>query len=74
MEAKAFSFTHRTKVFAGGTIRKNRVTSGGLAESPGGTGVNGPISESERVSEALSVDGRLCSTTSAVKTAQPSNR
>jgi hypothetical protein len=23
MEAKAFSFTHRTKVFAGGTIRKN---------------------------------------------------
>ena len=23
MEAKAFSFTHRTKVFAGGTVRKN---------------------------------------------------
>jgi len=23
MEAKAFSFTHRTEVFAGGTIRKN---------------------------------------------------
>jgi len=25
MEAKAFSFTHRTKVFAGGTVRKNGV-------------------------------------------------
>ena len=24
MEAKAFSFTHRTKVFADGTVRKNR--------------------------------------------------
>jgi hypothetical protein len=24
MEAKAFSFTHRTKVFAGGTVRKNK--------------------------------------------------
>jgi hypothetical protein len=23
MEAKAFSFTHRTKVFADGTVRKN---------------------------------------------------
>jgi hypothetical protein len=32
------------------------------------------ISESERASDALSVDGRLCSTRSAVKTAQPSNR
>jgi hypothetical protein len=40
----------------------------------GGTRVSGPISESERVSDALSVDGRLCSTTSAVKMAQPSNR
>ena len=36
MEAKAFSFTHRTKVFADGTVRKNRrVTSGGLAGSLG---------------------------------------
>src|SRR5215813_10730511 len=35
------------------------VTSGGLAESPGGTGVSGPISESEVASEALSVVGRL---------------
>jgi len=25
MEAKAFSFTHRTKVFADGTVRKNSV-------------------------------------------------
>jgi len=25
MEAKAISFTHRTKVFAGGTVRKNSV-------------------------------------------------
>ena len=63
MEAKAFSFTHRTKVFADGTVRKNkRVTSGGLAESPGGTGVSGPISESEVASDALSVVGRLNST------------
>jgi hypothetical protein len=63
MEAKAFSFTHRTKVFADGTVRKNRcVTSGGLAGSPGGTGVSRPISESEMASDALSVDGRLCST------------
>jgi hypothetical protein len=60
MEAKAFSFTHRTKVFAGGTVRKNNdVTSGELAGSPGGTGVSGPISASEVASEALSVVGRL---------------
>ena len=53
---------------------EQRVTSGGLAESLVGTRVTGPISESERVSDALSVDGRLCSTRSAVKTVQPSNR
>jgi len=35
------------------------VTSGELAGSPGGTGVSGPISESEVASEALSVVGRL---------------
>jgi len=35
------------------------VTLGELAESPGGTGVSGPISESEVASEALSVVGRL---------------
>jgi hypothetical protein len=45
------------------------VTLGGLAGSPGGTGVSRPISESEMASDALSVDGRLCSTTSAAKTA-----
>src|SRR6516164_5891511 len=38
---------------------EQRVTSGGLAESPGGTGVSGPISESEMASNALSVVGRL---------------
>jgi hypothetical protein len=43
------------------------VTSGGLAGSPGGTGVSRPISESEMASDALSVDGWLCSTSSAVK-------
>jgi len=36
-----------------------RVTSGELAESPVGTGVSGPISESEVASEALPVVGRL---------------
>ena len=50
------------------------VTSGGLAESPGGTGVSGPISKSEVASDALPVDGRLRSTTSAAKTARPRNR
>jgi hypothetical protein len=43
------------------------VTSGGLAESPGGTGVSGPISVSEMASEARSVVGRLNSTSSAMK-------
>jgi len=46
-----------------------RVTSGGLTESPGGTGVSRPISVSEMASNALSVDGRLCSTTNAAKAA-----
>ena len=46
---------------------EQRVTSGGLTESPGGTGVSGPISESEVVSNALLVIGRLRGTTSAVK-------
>jgi hypothetical protein len=68
MEAKAFSFTHRTKVFAGGNGTEEQcVTSGGLAESPGGAGVSGPISESEMASDALSVVGRLKSTRSMVK-------
>jgi hypothetical protein len=43
------------------------VTSGGLAASPGGTGVSGPISESEMASDALSVVGRLNGTRSMVK-------
>src|SRR5271166_1596746 len=47
------------------------VTSGGLAESAGGTGVSGPISASEMASEALPVVGRLRSTLSAVKAARP---
>ena len=38
------------------------VTSGGLAESPGGTGVSESISASETASEALPVVGRLNST------------
>ncbi len=46
---------------------EQRVTSGELAASPGGTGVSGPISESEMASEALSVVGRLSSTSSKAK-------
>src|SRR2546425_9294496 len=46
---------------------EQRVTSGGLAGSPDDTGVSGPISESEVASDALSVDGRLCSTRSTTK-------
>jgi hypothetical protein len=48
-------------------MEEPHVTSGGLAESPGGTGVSKPISASEVASDALSVDGRLCSTTSVAK-------
>ena len=48
---------------------EQRVTSGGLAGSSGGTGVNRPINASEVASDALSVDGRLCSTTSVAKVA-----
>jgi hypothetical protein len=44
---------------------EQRVTSGELAESPGGTGVSRPISASEVASEALSVVGRLKSTNEA---------
>jgi hypothetical protein len=68
MEAKAVSFTHRTKVFADGTVMEEQcVTSGGLTGSPGGTGVSGPISASEMVSDALSVVGRLQGTRSMAK-------
>ncbi len=48
---------------------EQRVTSGGLAESAGSTGVSRPISASEVASDALSVVGRLGSTLSAVKAA-----
>ena len=41
---------------------EQHVTSGELAESPGGTGVSEPISVSEVASDALSVVGRLNST------------
>ena len=60
MEAKAFSFTHLHQGVCGrhGT-EEQRVTSGELAKSPGGTGVSRPISESEVASEAWSVVGRL---------------
>jgi hypothetical protein len=63
IETKAFSFTHHHQGVCGqhGT-EEQRVTSGELAESPGGTGVSGPISVSEVASEALSVVGRLNST------------
>src|ERR1035437_9167034 len=50
------------------------VTSGGLAGSPGGTGVSRPISESGEASGAPPVDGRLCSPSSAVKAAWPGTR
>ena len=46
---------------------EQRVTSGELAESPGGTGVSGPISISKVASDALSVVGRLNSTSSVMK-------
>src|ERR1700746_899297 len=50
---------------------EQRVTSGGLTESLGGTRVSRPISESEMASDARSVDGRLCSTTSSAKAVRP---
>jgi len=37
----------------------------------GGTRVSKPISESEMASDALPVDGRLCSTTSPAKAVRP---
>src|SRR6266404_9123760 len=60
METKALSFTHLHQGVCGrhGT-EEQHVTSGELAGSLGGTGVNGPISESEVASDALSVVGRL---------------
>src|SRR6266446_6294636 len=63
IEAKAFSFAHLHQGVCGrhGT-EVQRVTSGELAKSPGGTGVSRPISESEVASEAWSVVGRLNTT------------
>ena len=63
METKAFSFTHSHQGVCGrhGT-EEQRVTSGELTESLGGTGVNEPISASEVASDALSVVGQLKST------------
>jgi hypothetical protein len=48
---------------------EQRVTSGELSRSPGGNGASKPISASEKVSEALTVVGRLSSTSSAAKAA-----
>jgi len=50
---------------------EQRVTSGGLTESLGGTRVSRPISGSEMASDTRSVDGRLCSTTSSAKAVRP---
>ena len=50
---------------------EQRVTSGGLTESLGGTRVSRPISASEMASDTRSVDGRLCSTTSSAKAVRP---
>jgi hypothetical protein len=50
---------------------EQRVTSGELTESLGGTRVSRPISESEMASDTRSVDGRLRSTTSPAKAERP---
>src|SRR5262249_59750945 len=50
---------------------EQRVTSGGLTESLGGTRGSRPISESEMASDTRSVDGRLRSTTSPAKALRP---
>jgi len=70
MEAKALLIhpPHQGVCGRHGT-EEQRVTSGGLAGSLGGAGVSRLISESEMASDALLVDGRLSSTTSAVKAA-----
>jgi hypothetical protein len=66
MEAKALLIhpPHQGVCGRHGT-EEQRVTSGGLAESPAGTGVNKPISGSEMARDALSIDGQLRSTGSA---------
>src|SRR5260370_35587310 len=52
---------------------EQRVTSGGLAESLGGTRVSRPIGESERAHEPLSVTEGRRRTRSALKPAQRRN-
>jgi hypothetical protein len=56
------------------STEEQHVTSGGLAASPGGSGVSGPISESEMASNALSVVGWLRSTRSMAKVVRPGDR
>ena len=51
MEAKAFSFNCRTKVFADGTVRKTARDLRRTGKVSGGTGVSRPISDSEMASE-----------------------
>ena len=66
MEAKAHSFTHRTKVFA----EDQYVTPGGLGGSAGGAAVTDPISDSEMGRDARRGVGRPSSTSSVVKAAR----
>src|SRR5450755_2024591 len=51
---RRYSFTHRTKVFAGGTIRKIHVRPQETCRCPGSNQVSDPISESEMGSDAPS--------------------
>jgi hypothetical protein len=63
MRRRRYSSAHRKQGVCGRHgMEEQHVTSGGLVGSPAGTGVNRPISESEVASDALPVDGRLCST------------
>src|ERR1019366_7318774 len=62
---RRYSFTHRTKVFAGGTIRKIHVRPQETCRCPGSNQVSDPISESEMGSDAPSGVGERNSTTSA---------
>jgi hypothetical protein len=73
MKAKAFSFVPPYQGVCGRhDTEEQRVTSGELTESMGGTVENGPISESEKASDARSVVGRPeYYRRSAVKAARP---
>src|ERR1700693_993264 len=59
---RRYSFTHRTKVFAGGTIRKIHVRPQETCRCPGSNQVSDPISESEMGSDAPSGVGERNST------------